>query len=75
MFYRWSCDLAGKLPKTSRGNVYIMIMIEHFSKRVELVALSDKSSHNTSQVFLQQVLSRFGAYAKCLTDQGLEFKG
>ncbi len=75
MFYRLSCDLVGKLPQTSRGNVYIMIMIEHFSKWVEFVTLSDKSSHNTSQVFLQQVLSRFGACVECLTDQGLEFKG
>jgi hypothetical protein len=52
MFYRWSCDLAGELPQTSRGNVYIMIMIKHFSKWVELVALLDKSSHSTSQAFL-----------------------
>jgi hypothetical protein len=42
MFYRWSCDLARELPQTSRGNVYIMIMIEHFSKWVELVALPNK---------------------------------
>jgi hypothetical protein len=48
MFYRWSCDLVGKLPQTSRGNVYIMIMIEHFSKWVEFVALLNKSSHNTN---------------------------
>lgn len=75
MFYRWSCDLAGELPQTSRGNVYIMIMIEHFSKWIELVALPDKSSRSTSQAFLQQVLSRFGACAECLTDQGSEFKG
>jgi hypothetical protein len=75
MFYRWSCDLAGELPQTSRGNVYIMIMIEHFSKWVELVALPDKSSHSTNQAFLQQVLSRFGACAECLTDQGSEFRG
>jgi hypothetical protein len=52
-----------------------MIMIEHFSKWVELVALSDKSSHNTSHVFLQQVLSRFGACAECLADQGSKFRG
>jgi hypothetical protein len=50
-------------------------MIEHFSKWVELVVLLDKSSHSTSQAFSQQVLSRFGACAKCLTDQGSEFKG
>jgi hypothetical protein len=75
MFYCWSCYLAGELPQTSRGNVYIMIMIELFSKWVELVTLSDKSSHNTGQAFLQQILSRFGACAKCLTNQGLEFIG
>jgi hypothetical protein len=68
LFYHWSCDLAGELPQTSRGNVYIMIMIEHFSKLIELVALVDKSSHNTSQAFLQHVLSRFGACGECLID-------
>jgi hypothetical protein len=52
-----------------------MIMIEHFSKWVKLVAPLDKSSHNTSQVFLQQVLNRFGACVECLTNQGSEFKG
>ncbi len=75
MFYYWSCDLVGKLPQTSKGNVYIMIMTEHFSKWVELIALLDKSSHNTNQAFLQQILNRFGACAKCLTDQGSKFRG
>jgi hypothetical protein len=75
MFYRWSCDLAQELSQTSKGNVYIMIMIEHFSKWVELVALPDKSSHSTSQTFLQQVLSRFGACAECLTNKEPEFRG
>jgi transposase-like protein len=51
-----------------------MIMIEHFSKWVELVVLPNKSSHSTSQAFLQKVLNRFGAYAKCLTDQGSKFR-
>jgi hypothetical protein len=55
-----------------------MIMIEHFLKWVDLVALLNKSSYNTSQVFLQHVLSRFGACTKCLidrlTDQGSKFQ-
>jgi hypothetical protein len=51
-----------------------MIMIEHFSKWVDLVALSDESSHSTSQAFLSQVLSRFGACVECLIDQGSKFK-
>jgi len=52
-----------------------MIMIKHFSKCVKLVAFPNKSSHNTSHVFLQQILSRFGACVECLTNQGLEFRG
>jgi hypothetical protein len=52
-----------------------MIMIEHFSKWVKLVVLSNKSSHNTSQAFLQQVRSRFGACVKCFINQGSEFRG
>jgi hypothetical protein len=75
MFYHWSCDLARELPQTSRGNVYIMIMIEHFSKWVELVVLPDKSSHSTNHAFLQQVLNMFGACAECVIDQGLKFRG
>jgi len=49
-------------------------MIEHFSKWVELVALLNKSSYSTNQVFLQQVLNRFGACVECLTYQGSKFK-
>jgi hypothetical protein len=75
IFYCWSCDLVGELAQTPRGNVYIMIMIEHFFKWVELDALPNKSSHNTNQAFLQQVLSRFRACAECLIDQGSKFKG
>jgi glycerol uptake facilitator-like aquaporin len=43
-----------------------MIMIEHFSKWVKLVTLSDKSSHSTSHAFLQHVLSRFGLVLSAL---------
>ncbi len=52
-----------------------MIMINHFPKWAELVMLPNKSSHSTSQAFLQQILSRFGACAECLTDEGPKFKG
>ena len=75
LFYCWSCDLASKLPQAIRGNIYIMIMIEHFSKWIELAVLLDMLSRSTSHAFLHQVLSRFGACAKCLTDQGSEFRG
>ena len=50
-------------------------MIEHFSKWIELVALSDKFSEGAAYAFLDRVLSRFGAPTEVLTDQGREFLG
>lgn len=75
LFYWWSCDLLGELPKMLRGTVFVMVLVEHFSKWLELVALPEKSSHSTSQAFLHTVLSRFGSCAEVLTDQGTEFRG
>jgi hypothetical protein len=66
--YRWSLDFIGPLPMTPRHNNYVLVMIEHFSKWLELVALLDKFSEGAAYSFLDRVLSRFGAPAEVLTD-------
>ena len=73
--YRWSLDILGELPMSRRGKRYVLVMIEHVSKWVEAVALSSKSAAAVAQHFLHLVLSRFGACAEVVTDQGREFKG
>ncbi len=54
-------------------NWYVLVMIEHFSKWIELVPLPDKSNEGVAYAFLDRVLGHFGALAKVLTDQGTEF--
>jgi transposase InsO family protein len=73
--YRWSLDFAGSLPVTPRHNKYVLVLIEHFSKWIELVALPDKLSEGAAYSFLDRVLSRFGVPVEELTDQGWEFLG
>jgi hypothetical protein len=74
LFYKWSVDLC-KMPHTSEdGNKYVMVMIEHFTKWVELVPILKKLSFYTAAA-LNGVLTRFGAPAEVLTDQGEEFQG
>ncbi|XRB24862.1 integrase catalytic domain-containing protein [Pseudoscourfieldia marina] len=75
LFYRWQVDLAGPFQTTSRGNKYIMVMIEAFSKALIVVPLPNKEASTTSQVFLLHVLSQYGACAEVVTDNGSEFKG
>ena len=73
--YKWSLDFAGPLLPTSRGAKYVLVMVEHFSKWIELVALPQNSSELAAAAFLDRVLARFGAPAEVLTDQGREFLG
>ena len=51
MFYRWCTDLAGPFPQSEFGNYYIMVMIEIFSKWVEVVAIPTKESCEAARVF------------------------
>ncbi len=53
-----------------RHNRYVLVMVEHFSKWIELVPSPDKSKEGIAYAFLDRVLSRFGALAEVLTDQG-----
>jgi hypothetical protein len=74
MFYRWGFDLCGEFPVTSRGNKWVLIAVEHFSKHIELIPLRDKTAAETAAA-AAQVLCRFGAPAEVVTDGGGEFEG
>ena len=50
-------------------------MIEQFSNWIELIALPDRGSEGVAVVFLDQVLTNFGAPAEVLTNQDTEFLG
>ncbi len=73
--YRQSLDFAGPLPLTVRHNRYVLVMVEHFSKWIELVPSPNKSSGGVTYAFLNRVLSHFGALAKVLTNQSMKFQG
>lgn len=74
IFYRWGVDLAGPFnPVTTSGNRYVMVMVEHFSKFLDVVAIPGKSAAITAQVFTECVLCRFGSCAEVVTDGGTEF--
>ena len=73
--YWWSLDFAGPLPITKRHNKYVLVMTEHFSKWIELMALPHKFSEGATYAFLDWVFSQIGAPEEVLTDQGKEFLG
>jgi hypothetical protein len=75
LMYRWGVDLAGPFTVSRRGNKYLFVAIEHFSKWVEVFPIPAKTASNTAFAFAHSVLARFGAPAEVLTDGGSEFSG
>ena len=73
--YRWSLDFVGPLVVTPYRTKYVLVMVEYFSKWIELVVLSQNFAELAAAAFLDRVLARFGAPAEVLTDQGREFLG
>ncbi|OAE21422.1 hypothetical protein AXG93_3954s1120 [Marchantia polymorpha subsp. ruderalis] len=65
--YSLHLDFAKPLPLTVRHHRYVLVMVKHFSKWIELVALPDKASEEVAYAFLDSVLSHFGALAKFQT--------
>jgi hypothetical protein len=70
LFYRWGLDFAGPLPESSKGNRYVLVMVEPFSKTVVLMPTTDKEPGTVAVAFTREVLTRYGACAEVVTGGG-----
>ena len=66
-------DLFGPLPKTKEGNVFILVLIDHFSRWVELVPLRKAEVSDVILVLRDVWMPRHGVPAVLLSDNGPQF--
>jgi hemoglobin-like flavoprotein len=55
-------------------NQYVFVMIENFSKWLELVPLLDHSNEGATNAFLDKMFNKFGALVEVFINQGMEFQ-
>ena len=65
----WAMDVLGPLPMTARGNQYILVMSDHFTKWVEAVPMPNQRAETVAKAFVNEVVTRHGVPSKLLTDQ------
>ena len=63
-----------KLPVTERGNEYILLIEDYFSKWIEAFPLKRTIAPSVAQCLLNGWISRFGCPCTILSDQGSEFE-
>ena len=71
---RVSMDILGPLPVTTRGNKYILVVCDHFSKWCEAYALPNQEAATIARVFVNEFVCRWGAPLQILTDQARNFE-
>src|SRR3954468_7458687 len=75
-FRGWALDLIGEIhPKSSKGQRYILVGINYFTKWVEAIPLANVDQEAVIKFIQRHIIYRFGIPESITTDQGLVFTG
>ena len=72
-FYQIGIDIVGPLPQTKKGNRYIVVAIDYFTKWPEAKALKEASAKEVSTFIFDDIICRHGCSQKILSDRGSHF--
>ena len=67
-------DILGPLPETDRGNIYVLIVGDYFTKWMEAYPLPDQKANTIARVFVEKCICRVGVPRELHTDQGRNFE-
>ena len=71
---RIAIDILGELPMTERGNKYILVISDYFTKWTESFAMPNMKANTCAKILVEEVRARFGVPNKIHSDQGRQFE-
>ena len=74
-FEKISWDIMGPLPRSSKGNQYILVITDIFSKWVEAYPLPSTNAETLASVLVNGFICRFGVPRSLHSDQGANLTG
>ena len=74
-FQRIGMDILDVHHISSRGNRYIIVIVDYFSKWSIAVARRNHKAQTCAEVIVNQFVCQFGVPLEILSDQGREFEG
>src|SRR5436190_7200617 len=74
-FDKVAMDIVGPLPKTERGNEYILTLQDQLTKYCMGIPLPNQTAETIAEVFVDRFICILGAPKAILTDQGRNFIG
>jgi transposase InsO family protein len=71
---RVAMDFLGPLPMTDKGNQYILVLSDYFTKWTESYALPDMLAETVADCIVNEFVSRWGVPLQLHSDQGRDFE-
>ena len=71
---RVAIDVMGPLPETVRGNKYIVVIGDYFTKWMEAYPTKNHQAETIAKVVVEGFIGRFGIPSTIHTDQGRDFE-
>lgn len=71
---RMAIDVTGPFPRTQKGNKYIVVISDYFTKWTQAFATRDQEAKTVANVLLNNVVSRFGMPRLLQSDKGSNFE-
>ena len=69
----WAVDLVGPLPKSTKGNKYVCVFMDRFSRFPEAFGLPNKKAETIAKILVEQIVCRYGCPRTLLSDRGCGF--
>ena len=67
-------DYIGPVPVTPRGNKYILVLTDHFSKYVEVIPVPDQTAETCAARLLNDFIARWCCPLSLLSNQGRNYE-
>lgn len=66
-------DCLGPLPRSKKGNTSLLVLIDKFSKWVELIPTKRATANDVVKALRERIIFRFGCLTIFLSDNGVQF--
>uniref|UniRef100_A0A0G4G5Y1 Integrase catalytic domain-containing protein n=1 Tax=Chromera velia CCMP2878 TaxID=1169474 RepID=A0A0G4G5Y1_9ALVE len=67
-------DVSGLFPTSHRGNRFVLVVTDHFSKNVETFACPEMTATVVAQILVDEIFSWYGPFEVLLSDRGTNFR-
>ncbi|XP_073731162.1 retrovirus-related Pol polyprotein from transposon opus [Misgurnus anguillicaudatus] len=71
--YMIGMDIMGPFPRSSRQNQYLLVIVDYFSKWVEIFPMRSAKSTIISRILIEEIFTRWGTPAYIVSDRGTQF--